>query len=115
LSRCVANEFGCLMPDADERAAMRVAEEVHKAAERYKFRFGQSEFATTVSIGITLFGNAPGDTSDSIRGRADIACYLAKEEGHGETRVYRPADEAMLSWHAAIQEVSQVEHALASG
>jgi len=115
LARLGGDEFGCLMPDADERAAMRVAEEVHKAAECYKFRFGQSEFATTVSIGITLFGNAPGDTSDSILSRADIACYLAKEEGHGETRVYRPADEAMLSWHAAIQEVSQVEHALASG
>jgi diguanylate cyclase (GGDEF)-like protein len=115
LARLGGDEFGCLLPNADEPAALRIAEDVHRATERYRFRFNQSEFGVTVSIGITIFGNADGDTSDSILSRADIACYLAKEEGHSETRVYRPADEAMLSWHAAIHEVSQVEHALASG
>jgi len=115
LGRLGGDEFGCLLPDTDEASALLIAERVHAATARYRFRYGQSEFGVTVSIGITIFGNAPGDTSDSILSRADIACYLAKEEGHSETRVYRPADEAMLSWHAAIHEVSQVENALASG
>jgi diguanylate cyclase (GGDEF)-like protein len=115
LGRLGGDEFGCLLPGADETAAVRVAEDVHRATDRYRFRFGQSDFGVTASIGITTFGNAAGDTSDSVLSRADIACYLAKEDGRNETRVYRPADEAMLSWHAAIQEVSQVEQALASG
>jgi len=115
LGRLGGDEFGCLLPRTDEAPAVEIAKRVHAATTRYRFRYGQSEFGVTVSIGITVFGNAPGDTSDSILSRADIACYLAKEEGHSETRVYRPADEAMLTWHAAIHEVSQVEHALASG
>ena len=115
LGRLGGDEFGGLLPDTDEAGALRIAEAIHRATSEYKFRFGQSEFGVSVSIGITIFGNAEGDTSDSILSRADIACYLAKEEGQGETRVYRPADEAMLSWHAAIQEVSQVDQALASG
>ena len=115
LARLGGDEFGGLLPHTDEVTALRIANAVHEATSKYKFRFGQSEFGVTVSIGITIFGNASGDTSDSILGRADIACYLAKEEGRSGTRVYRPADEAMLTWHAAIHEVSQVEQALASG
>ncbi len=115
LGRLGGDEFGCLLPDTDESAALRVAEDVHAATARYRFHFGQNDFGVTASIGITIFGNAEGDTTDSVLSRADIACYLAKEDGHNETRVYRPADEAMLSWHAAIQEVSQVEQALSNG
>jgi diguanylate cyclase (GGDEF)-like protein len=115
LGRLGGDEFGCLLADTDEPAAMRVADDVHHATERYRFRFGGSDFGVTTSIGITMFGNADGDTSDSVLTRADIACYLAKDDGRNTTRVYRPSDEAMLSWHAAIHEVSQVEHALASG
>jgi EAL domain-containing protein (putative c-di-GMP-specific phosphodiesterase class I) len=115
LGRLGGDEFGCLLPDTDESAALHVAEDVHAATARYRFHFGQNDFGVTASIGITIFGNAEGDTTDSVLSRADIACYLAKEDGHNETRVYRPADEAMLSWHAAIQEVSQVEQALSNG
>src|SRR5436190_926226 len=115
LGRLGGDEFGCLLPDTDEPASMSVADDIHHATDRYRFHFGGNSFGVTASIGITIFGNADGDTSDSVLSRADIACYLAKDDGRNTTRVYRPSDEAMLSWHAAIHEVSQVEHALASG
>jgi diguanylate cyclase (GGDEF)-like protein len=115
LARLGGDEFGCLLADTDEATASRVAEALHATTSSYRFRHGQREFSVAVSIGITLFPAAQGDVPDSILSRADIACYLAKEEAKGETRVYRPADEVMLNWHAAIHEVSQLEQALASG
>jgi diguanylate cyclase (GGDEF)-like protein len=115
LARLGGDEFGCLLIDTDEAEAMRVSEALHRAVSAYRFRHGQREFGVGVSIGITLFPAAEGDVPDSILSRADIACYLAKEEAKGETRIYRPADEVMLDWHAAIHEVSQLEQALASG
>lgn len=114
LARLGGDEFACLMLDATEREAEQAANVIHEAAARYRFRFGAMSFPVGASIGITFFP-AEADTAAAVLGRADIACHLAKEDGGHRTHVYRPRDEAMLRWHSTVQEVSQLEHAIADG
>jgi Amt family ammonium transporter len=92
-----------------------VANAIHDALSRYRFRFGAMSFAVGVSIGITFFPAEGGDTADAVLGRADVACYVAKEDGRHRSHVYLPRDEAMLRWHSSIHQVSQLEMAMENG
>lgn len=114
LARLGGDEFGCLLFHATEREAEQAANVIHETAGRYRFRFGAMSFPIGTSIGVTFFP-AEGDTASAVLGRADIACHLAKEDGGHRTHVYRPRDEVMLRWHSTVQEVSQLERAIADG
>jgi Amt family ammonium transporter len=92
-----------------------VANSIHDALSHYRFRFGSMSFAIGVSIGITFFPAEGGDTADAVLGRADVACYVAKEDGRHRSHVYMPRDEAMLRWHSSLHQVSQLEMAMENG
>jgi Amt family ammonium transporter len=72
-------------------------------------------FSVGASIGTTFFPAEGGDTADAVLGRADVACYVAKEDGRHRSHVYMPRDEAMLRWHSSLHQVSQLEMAMEGG
>ncbi|HVR38872.1 MAG TPA: EAL domain-containing protein [Thermoanaerobaculia bacterium] len=115
LARLGGDEFACILFDATNDEALAVANALHDATARYRFRFASMSFTVGVSIGITFFPAEGGDTADAVLGRADVACYVAKENGRHRSHVYLPRDEAMLRWHTAIQEVSQLEQSMQNG
>jgi len=114
-ARLGGDEFACILLHATSESALEVSNALHAATARYRFRFGAMSFAVGVSIGITFFPDEAGDTADAVLGRADVACYVAKEDGRHRSHVYLPRDEAMLKWHSSIQEVSQLESAMSNG
>lgn len=114
-ARLGGDEFACIAYDTGEDAARAIANRLHDAVSQYRFRYGSMSFAVGVSIGITFFPSDEGDTADAVLGRADIACYVAKEDGRHRSHVYLPRDEAMLQWHSSIQQVSQLEIAMQDG
>ncbi len=115
LARLGGDEFACVVRDATKEDAVAVANSIHDALSRYRFRFGSMSFSVGVSIGITFFPAEGGDTADAVLGRADVACYVAKEDGRHRSHVYLPRDEAMLRWHSSIHQVSQLEAAMENG
>jgi diguanylate cyclase (GGDEF)-like protein len=115
LARLGGDEFACLVRNASKDDAVAVANAIHETMSRYRFRFGSMSFAVGVSIGITFFPAEGGDTADAVLGRADVACYVAKEDGRHRSHVYLPRDEAMLRWHSSIHQVSQLEMAMENG
>ena len=115
LARLGGDEFACIVLHASSEDAVAVANAIHDAMSRYRFRYGAMSFAVGVSIGITFFPAEGGDTADAVLGRADIACYVAKEDGRHRSHVYLPRDEAMLRWHSSIHQVSQLEMAMENG
>jgi len=114
-ARLGGDEFACIVLDATEDTAIEVANAIHQALGLYRFQVGSLSFAIGVSIGITFFPAEGGDTADAVLGRADVACYVAKEDGRHRSHVYRPRDEAMLRWHSSIHQVSQLELAMENG
>jgi diguanylate cyclase (GGDEF)-like protein len=77
-TRYGGEEFVILMPGADREMAVRVAERVRKAVE-LAYRDGRSGVHITLSAGVALLD--PGDTPDTLLGRADQALLSAKGEG----------------------------------
>ncbi len=114
-ARLGGDEFACILLHATEESARAVAASIHDAIARYRFVFSSMSFAVGVSIGITFFPAEGGDTADAVLGRADVACYVAKEDGRNRSHVYFPRDEVMLKWHSSIHEVSQLEKAMENG
>ncbi|MFL6245976.1 MAG: putative bifunctional diguanylate cyclase/phosphodiesterase [Thermoanaerobaculia bacterium] len=114
-ARLGGDEFACLLLHASEEDALAIAAALHDATARYRFHFGSMSFAVGVSIGITFFPADGGDTADAVLGRADVACYVAKEDGRHRSHVYFPRDEVMLKYHSSIHEVSQLENAMENG
>jgi len=115
LARLGGDEFACIVHDAAKDDAIAVANAIHDTMNRYRFHFGSMSFAVGVSIGITFFPAEGGDTADAVLGRADVACYVAKEDGRHRSHVYLPRDEVMLRWHSSLHQVSQLEMAMESG
>jgi diguanylate cyclase (GGDEF)-like protein len=114
-ARLGGDEFACILLHASEESAVAVANALHDATARYRFLFSSMSFAVGVSIGITFFPAEDGDSADAVLGRADVACYVAKEDGRHRSHVYFPRDEVMLKWHSSIHEVAQLEHAMENG
>ncbi|HWW60309.1 MAG TPA: bifunctional diguanylate cyclase/phosphodiesterase, partial [Thermoanaerobaculia bacterium] len=114
-ARLGGDEFACILFNATNDEALAVADALHDATTRYRFRFGAMSFTVGVSIGITFFPAEDGDSADAVLGRADVACYVAKENGRHRSHVYLPRDEVMLEWHSSIQQVSQLELAMENG
>ena len=115
LARLGGDEFACIVRNATKDDAVAVANAIHDTLNHYRFRFGSMSFAVGVSIGITFFPAEEGDTADAVLGRADVACYVAKEDGRHRSHVYLPRDEVMLRWHSSLHQVSQLEMAMENG
>lgn len=115
IARLGGDEFACIVPNASKDDAVGVANAIHDALGRYRFRFGSMSFSAGASIGITFFPAEGSDTADAVLGRADVACYVAKEDGRHRSHVYLPRDEAMLRWHSSIHQVSQLEMSMENG
>ncbi len=77
--RLGGEEFAIVMPAADRAAAQSAAERVRRELERTPVVHAGKTFAITVSLGIALM--SPGESAESLLGRADAAMYLAKESG----------------------------------
>lgn len=115
LARLGGDEFACILPQSNADHARRVANDLRRAVDAFRFHVDSMTFAVSVSIGITLFPGGDGDSPHAILSRADVACFAAKEEGRRRAHLYLADDEAMLRRHSAIQEVSQFELALSEG
>ncbi|HYC60138.1 MAG TPA: EAL domain-containing protein [Thermoanaerobaculia bacterium] len=114
-ARLGGDEFAIILLHATEESVLEISAAIHDATARYRFSYGSMSFAVGVSIGITFFPDERGDTADAVLGRADVACYVAKEDGRHRSHVYMPRDEVMLKWHSSIHEVSQLEKAMEHG
>lgn len=115
LARLGGDEFGCIVRNCDYQAANSIADALLDVIRDFRYVSGELQFTLGVSIGITWFSSRAGDTVDSILGRADVACYAAKEAGRNRKHVYHPADTDMLRRHGEIREASQLQVALDSG
>lgn len=115
LARLGGDEFGCLITSCSEETARDIAETLSGVIRDFRYVAGDLQFSLGVSIGLTWFGGDGLDTVDSILGRADVACYAAKEDGRNGIHIYHPRDEKMLRRHGEIREASQLQAALEAG
>jgi len=109
LARLGGDEFVALIRDVTDLATIAERAKAILNATLKPMKISGQECRVTVSIGIACF---PDDASDaaSLMKHADMAMYLAKEEGKNNYQFYSPHDAPMTVDYLALE--SHLSHAL---
>ena len=111
LARLGGDEFGVLMEHCSLEQAQRVASNLLKAIEDFRFTWEDKSFSIEVSIGLTPIDNT-SLSSIEIMKQADAACYAAKDAGRNRIHIYREDDTALARRHGEMQWVARINLAL---
>ena len=85
-ARFGGEEFILILPDTPLEGAFVLAEQIRVSIQTLKWTNKGSDKSIgsiTVSLGVAQYN--PGETKESLIGRADTAMYLAKEKGRNKT------------------------------
>lgn len=115
LARLGGDEFGCLLKDSASEEAEAVARELLETIRSFRYTVGSRTFTVGASIGVAFLSPDEDAGPDAVLGRADIACYAAKEAGRNRVYLYGRGDASMHQKLADIHELSQLQTALARG
>lgn len=86
LGRLGGDEFAVVLPDADERAAVAVADRLRSAVAAIPLAGGAGTTRTTISAGVAKFG--PGESWQAVLANADLALHASKAAGRNRVTVY---------------------------
>jgi diguanylate cyclase (GGDEF)-like protein len=79
-ARYGGEEFVAILPGADEKGALHLAERIRDAIEKGQIIFEGARIQTTASFGAAVWP-ADGKDADALLGAADRALYAAKQAG----------------------------------
>lgn len=79
LGRIGGDEFGILLKNTSIQAAKRVALGIIRSVEAHKIKWGERTFSIALSMGLAPI-NEQTTTVSELFGRADSACYRAKQD-----------------------------------
>jgi diguanylate cyclase (GGDEF)-like protein len=90
LARFGGEEFAVILPGADLATGCAVAERLRARVERQDIEHGAAEgrARVTVSAGVSAFVPEPGQDAHELISEADLALFLAKDEGRNRVRRY---------------------------
>jgi diguanylate cyclase (GGDEF)-like protein/PAS domain S-box-containing protein len=111
LARLGGDEFGILMEHCSVQQAVRVAEALRQAVERFRFAWEGRLFSIGVSIGLVPI-NPSSENPVTLLSAADAACYLAKEQGRNRIHTYQADDAALVQRRGEMQWAVRIPRAL---
>jgi diguanylate cyclase (GGDEF)-like protein/PAS domain S-box-containing protein len=91
VSRVGGDEFAILLEESTDVAPVEVAARIMQALEA-PFHVDGHELHVRASIGVAYANGVEGDAAtDELLRNADVAMYVAKNQGKGRCEVYQPA------------------------
>ncbi len=114
LARLGGDEFGILLGNCSEAQAMSIAEHICQAVRDFRFVWEDQVLEVGASIGLVGIGD-DSETLSSLLSAADVACYVAKEEGGGRIHVYRESSLETVRRRREMQWASRISRAIECG
>jgi diguanylate cyclase (GGDEF)-like protein/PAS domain S-box-containing protein len=111
LARMGGDEFAVLLEHCPLEQAKRVANELLRCIETFRFVWEGKRFALSVSIGLVPMRAGSGTLAD-ILSAADAACYVAKDAGRNRIHIYYSDDIELSRRRGEMEWVSKINHAL---
>ena len=87
LGRYGGDEFAILLPDANLEEAHEIAERIRQAILNEGIQTSQGEVPISISLGIAQATNET-DSLSALLGRADMALYVAKQQGRNRVEAF---------------------------
>ncbi|MGS2722340.1 EAL domain-containing protein [Porticoccus sp. GXU_MW_L64] len=111
VGRLGGDEFGIILWGCDVDAATKVAEKITGIMQGFRFPWNDLFFDVGASIGIVRVDDS-GSGVEDLMGKADVACYSAKEDMGRHIHLYQEqASEASVR-HNEMHWVSRIPKAL---
>jgi diguanylate cyclase (GGDEF)-like protein len=111
VARLSGDEFAVLMPQTDTAGALQLGEDL-RAQVAEGFSTGPEAAATTISVGITMFGGKSGAGAEAVLVAADQAMYRAKEEGRNRIALFDAPGERERRGRRAQTTTARIRDAL---
>lgn len=83
-ARIDGDEFGIILPSTDIQGALKLAERLRISISKRSFKYDNTRFKITVSVGITEYTKELSSFEEMFK-RADTALYQAKQKGRNCT------------------------------
>ncbi len=113
LARLGGDEFGVLLNQCTLEQALLVANELLSCVSEFRFVWQQQVFSIGASIGLVSIDTNSESVAEII-GRADAACYSAKNRGRNRVYVSQTDDQERLLQRGQMQWASRISQALES-
>jgi diguanylate cyclase (GGDEF)-like protein len=111
VARLSGDEFAVLMPQSDTAGAMQLGEDLRGAvAEGSPSESEQG--ASTISVGITMFGGKHDAGAEAVLVAADQAMYRAKEEGRNRVALFEDPDASQVRAQRSQTTSARIRDAL---
>ena len=111
LARLGGDEFAVLLEHCPFDQAERIAGDLLKSIESFRFVWEGKRFNLGVSIGLVPITRESGMLSD-VMSAADAACYAAKDGGRNRVHVYHADDIELSKRRSEMHWVSEINRAL---
>ncbi len=111
LARLGGDEFGLLLDNCPLTKVEELGEMLRDAVADFRFVWEGKTFDLGVSVGIAQITAASTNVTE-LQKAADLACYVAKEQGRNRVHVYRPDDAVQARHSDQMQWVPRLRQAL---
>ncbi|WP_026142919.1 MULTISPECIES: EAL domain-containing protein [unclassified Thioalkalivibrio] len=111
VARLGGDEFGILMVDRDIEEGRTLAEEIGRELANFRFYWDESTFSLSASLGLVEVSEA-SESTRLILQQADAACYVVKDTGRNQVRVFRAEDEDLRDRVGELHWVSSIPDAI---
>lgn len=112
LARLGGDEFAIILQGCNLDRARPITEKLRQAIADTTFAWEDTTFSPTCSIGVVTVTAESADTGSLLRA-ADIACYLAKEQGRNRVHLIHEDDRQLAERRGEMKWLSRIHDALA--
>jgi diguanylate cyclase (GGDEF)-like protein/PAS domain S-box-containing protein len=111
LARLGGDELGLLLRYCDIDKARAIADDIRRSIKEFRFAWVGHAFEIGASIGVVAIDSGSKNVSE-LMSAADVACYMAKDQGRNRVHVYQPDDNELTQRRGEMRWVSRITHAL---
>lgn len=111
LARLGGDEFGVLLANCSGESALRIAHELRRTVQDFRFHWQGKTFALGVSIGLVPI-HATSESVERLMAQADTACYAAKDAGRNRVHAYDERRDAPLARQQDMEWANRIALAL---
>ena len=111
LARLGGDEFGLLLEGCDVERGEIIANALLGGVEDFQFSWEKQVYTVGISIGLTTI-TSESFSSVEVLGRADSACYWAKEQGRHRVCIFKESDMDLAARRSQSGWIGRISSAL---